>query len=140
MKIAILLLLVLLLSPAYAHVDKTYSDIDPKALPAYNIYDPYDQQNHRITKYSYEEIVEMMQEVRFRRWNDMPKVCQSLQLMFGKTPPNCSQVNLPLFIPPVTARAYAEFYILPQPVVYTKPVFFVDPIYPPWSPAHHYFT
>jgi hypothetical protein len=71
----------------------TYSDVDYKSLPVYNIYDPDERENNRITDYSYEELTSFFDDPAFLQWNDEAKVCESMELMFDKTNSYCDRMN-----------------------------------------------
>src|SRR4051812_46355319 len=130
---AFLLIFLLALMPVHAD---TYSTIDWHRLPAYNVFDPFYRQNELITRCSYEELTDMMGTADFRRWNDMEDVCQSMDLMFGHTPPYCARTPVLEFPRAPTARAYVMFQVIPRPVAPDpRSVLIVDPVYPPWTPT-----
>jgi hypothetical protein len=129
-----MLLLVLLAMPFAAA--QTYSDIDPSLLPVTYVYDTIDRENRLITDYSYERLDMLLGDARFRSWNHVSRVCESMEIMFGYTSPRCGPATQ-LFVPrQVTDRAYVSFEILPPPVLPApRLVVLVDPMYPPWPPA-----
>jgi hypothetical protein len=116
----------------------TYSTVDWHRLPVYNVYDPFTHRNELITRYSLEELEEMSTSASFRQWNDMTRVCQSMQLMFSQTSVACINAPAPEFPRAPTARAYVMFQVLPRPVAPDPAtVLIVDPVYPPWSPTYN---
>ncbi len=71
----------------------TYSLVDNKYLPLQRIYDPVDNENNRITEYSFEQLDDFLwNSPRFGRWNDLRKVCASMQIMFGRKSTRCSRL------------------------------------------------
>lgn len=132
------MLVTLLLAMPLASAE-TFSRIDPKALPAYNIYNPVTRENARATTYSYEELVALMDHPRFARWNDLDRVCESMVLMFGRAAPQCGRYPVPATaVRPVTVRAYVDPYVPPPRIVYihAPAVVWTDPVYYPWAPTY----
>lgn len=118
----------------------TFSRADPMRLPLINIYNPDTRENEPTIEYSFEELDRLFGSPRFRQWNDLSRVCESMSIMFGRASRHCSRV--PAYITPATARAYVQFEIMPSPVVppYAHPrtVVFTDPLTPPWAPTNQY--
>jgi hypothetical protein len=133
----ILLCLLLLIAGKFAFA-ATYSEVDYRVLPVFNIFDPIKGENERITEYSFEEISGFMENPRFRMWNDIPKVCQSVQIMFGRAAPSCTTSYLEhRIISPRTMRAYYDISYFPPPRPQPRgQVLIVDPVFPPWSPTY----
>jgi len=131
----IILLVLLLIPPVSAHhQDPRWFPIAP--LPAINIYDPATHENERITRYSFEELDMLMVDPRFRQWNDIPEVCQSMEIMYGRVSARCL-ASVPLEFPrAVTERAYVRFEILPAPA--QRIILLIDPAYPPFPPANRW--
>jgi hypothetical protein len=130
-------ILVLLLLMPFAHA-ATYSTIDWHRLPVYNIYDPTTNRNELITRYSYEDLSAFMTSSSFRQWNDLNRVCESMRLMFGRSPASCTQMPSLEFPRAPTSRAYVMLQVLPRPPAPDPmTVLFVDPVYPPWSPTYN---
>jgi hypothetical protein len=146
----VILLLCSLAGPFAAAL--TYSEVNPYALPLFNIYDPFLSQNKPITHYSYEELASFLQNPNFRQWNDIPKVCGSMQRMFGHAAPGCGNVYMQNF-PPNTMRAYTDYaYSDVDPATYypgssepcrentiivpAQQVVMTDPLLPPWGPTY----
>lgn len=126
MRIVIALLLAVLL--AYPVI----------AQPLASIYHPIEQRNIPIDRWTYDEIVEHFDNARFRFFNDIDRVCETMQYQYGKAAPQCNEPSV--FSRPATARAYARFTILPPPEPIPAgphgPYLIVDPLYPPYSPVY----
>jgi hypothetical protein len=139
----------------------TYSLVDEKYLPLRNINDPVSHVNRPIVRYSFEQLdMFLWESPSFLRWNDGRKVCESMQLMFGRASGRCALLPPPkTYEPPVrhtyvappgvpiaprrtSAQARVTFTImqfppprmLPPPNAMWEPVVVVAPMYAPYAP------
>jgi hypothetical protein len=129
-------LVVLLLVAGSALADHGPVPIDEKALPYPRIYDPIEREHYDITDMTFAELDVYLGQPRFRKWNDVVRVCQSMEIMYGQVSRNCGPIPEAYFPRRATQRAYVTLEITPPPVYVPEPrmVVLVDPMYPPWSP------
>ena len=134
--VAVVLLLVV--SPVAAHDEEDLR----KILPIVNVWNPETHKNEPIWEYTFEEIDEYMHtNPRFWDWNDIPRMCESMIIVFGRQSTLCpggpQYVSGPQY-GRSTSRAYVSFELLPPPPPPPRPyVAYVDPVYPPWRPVYH---
>ncbi len=120
----------MLLAAGLASAD-TYSLVDKKYLPLTTVYDTVRNENEPITGYSFEQLNQLMwTSPGFLRWNDGQRVCESMQVMFGKMSGRCA--NLPVHvIPSEPQRTYVA------PVFSSGETATVQPLQPTPLPVTH---
>jgi hypothetical protein len=152
-RIIALLFLVMLAVPGVFADHRVAIDVSPAdqlRLPVTNIYDPDKMENEPIVRYDPYELDVLLHDNRFRKWNDVEKVCQTMQVFYGATSDACSGTfsadafGGAYYPRPSTARAYAyaTFTLLPPPPLPydDRVVLLVDPGYPPFPPAAPYWS
>ena len=99
-------------------------------LPVRNVYDPTTRHNEPIRDYTFWELDALLDNPRFRQWNDMDRVCDTMYLLYGRAGHSCPTYQYPQYAPP-SVRAYVPpsgvlvYPSVPRRVVYVGP--------PPWA-------
>jgi hypothetical protein len=131
--------MLLLVSPGFAlHLDARRSEIDRRPLPLLNVYDPETHQNEDVRQYSYEELNALLSVPSFRRMNDIEKVCQDMQILFGRSGSRCNGYAT---VPASKSRAYVNYQQPIQQIIVPAPrvITITDPLTPPWSPSFQWY-
>jgi hypothetical protein len=134
LRFVVLLFFFIFAGTVYADHASPDNSLDKRALPYPRVYDPLEHEHYDITSLSFQELDAYLGQPRFRKWNDVVAVCQSMELMYGRTSQHCGSTPVPFYPRRATQRAYVTFEIEPRPIVQQRLVVFVDPMYPPWSP------